>query len=144
MSTSKIQPANGHNRAFKSFLDEPGKLKFSRCILLIDDNALIVDAFEQALRDAGHEVYSTTRGDDVFRLVNLLNPDLIITDIIMPEIDVIDVITEMRSSRPGVKVIAISGNPHLLRLASKQGADGVLAKPFGVGKLSALVKAVLH
>lgn len=113
-------------------------------ILLIDDNAAVVESLEHTLSMAGYEVRSTTHGKDAFRLLELLNPDLVITDVIMPEIDTFDAIAELRRLRPRIKIIAISGNPHLLTLAAKHGADHVLAKPFGVHQLSVLVKVVLQ
>jgi CheY-like chemotaxis protein len=77
-------------------------------------------------------------------LVALLNPDLVITDVIMPEIDTIDAIAELRQSHPALKIIAISGNPHLLTLAAKHGANHVLAKPFSLHQLGLLVKVALQ
>ena len=113
-------------------------------ILVIEDDRDIVETIELILRSAGHDVKSTTHGKDALRLVELLNPDLVITDVIMPEIDTLDAIGELRRTYPGLKIIAISGNPHLLTLASKRGADQVLAKPFSLNKLTALVKLTLQ
>lgn len=113
-------------------------------ILLVDDDALIVDALDQILRVAGHEVHSCTRGTELFRLLELLRPDLVITDIIMSDIDTIDTIAQVRRIQPELKIIAISGNPHLLTLATRHGADKVLAKPFDVHKISRLVKTTLQ
>jgi len=112
----------------------------SRRILVIDDDRDIVETIEHILRASGHDVRSTTHGKDAFRLVALLNPDLVITDVIMPEIDTIDTIAELRRSYPALNIIAISGNPHLLTLASKHGANHVLAKPFSLHQLMLLVK----
>ena len=113
-------------------------------ILVIEDDPDIVETIESILRSVGHEVKSTTRGDDAFRLISLLNPELVITDVIMPEIDTIDAIAQFRRSHPRLKIIAISGNPHLLTLAAKNGANHTLAKPFSLHQLSVLVKAALQ
>ena len=111
-----------------------------RRILVIDDDRDIVETIEHILRAAGHDVRSTIHGKDAFRLVALLYPDLVITDVIMPEIDTINTIAELRRSYPALNIIAISGNPHLLTLASKHGANHVLAKPFSLHQLMLLVK----
>jgi CheY-like chemotaxis protein len=116
----------------------------SHRILVIEDDRDIVGTIEHILKAAGHDVKSTTHGKDAFRLVALLNPDLVITDVIMPEIDTIDTIAELRRSYPALNIIAISGNPHLLTLASKHGANHVLAKPFGLHQLMLLVKVALR
>lgn len=113
-------------------------------ILLIDDNPGVVGALEVILRSAGHEVHSTTHGGDTFRLIDLLKPRLVITDVIMEEIDTLDVIGDLRRRHPDIKIVAISGNPHLLTLAAKRGADHILAKPFGAHRLNTLVKAALQ
>jgi two-component system nitrogen regulation response regulator GlnG len=113
-------------------------------ILVIEDDHDIVETIELILRSDGHDVKSTTHGKDALRLVELLNPDLVITDVIMPEIDTLDAIGELRRTYPALKIIAISGNPHLLTLASKHGANQVLAKPFSLNKLKALVKLTLQ
>lgn len=115
-----------------------------RSILLIEDDPDLVETIEPILRLAGHEVKSTTRGDDAFRLVSLLNPELVITDVIMTEIDTLDTIAEFRRLHPRLKIIAISGNPHLLTLAAKNGAHHTLAKPFSLHKLGILVKVALQ
>ena len=77
-------------------------------------------------------------------MLELLNPRLVITDVIMEEIDTLDAIADLRRLRPHIKIIAISGNLHLLTLAVKQGADHILAKPFGAHHLNVLVKAALQ
>ena len=113
-------------------------------ILIIEDDEEIAETAEHMLQTAGYDVKSTTHGSDAFRLVALLKPDLVISDVIMPEIDAIDVIAELRRSYPSLKVIAISGNPHLLTLAAKHGANHILAKPFSLHQLTLLVKVALQ
>jgi CheY-like chemotaxis protein len=115
-----------------------------RQILLIEDDRDIIETIEHILRAGGHDVKSTTHGKDAFRLIALLNPDLVITDVIMPEIDTIDAIAEFRRAYPRLKIIAISGNPYLLTLAAKHGANHVLAKPFNLHQLTVLVKVALQ
>lgn len=112
-------------------------------ILLIEDDQSLNEPLQYALQQQGYEVRSTTDGRDVTGLLDLIDPDLVVTDIIMPDIDMLDLITSLRLSRPQIKIIAISGNTHLLRLAARHGADHVLPKPFRIGELHALVKRVL-
>jgi DNA-binding NtrC family response regulator len=113
-------------------------------ILLIDDDADLLEALDQILRSAGYDVVATTHGQDIFKLLDLLRPDVIVTDVIMAEIDTIDAIASLRQSHPFIKIIAISGNPHLLTVASKSGAHHVLAKPFRGHQLSHLVQTALQ
>jgi DNA-binding NtrC family response regulator len=59
-------------------------------------------------------------------------------------VDSIDTIMECRRRRPQMKIIAISGNGHLLTVAEKHGVDEVLPKPFGPAQINELVRSVLN
>ncbi|MGH6828813.1 MAG: response regulator [Rhizomicrobium sp.] len=113
-------------------------------ILVIEDNSGVIEVIRRALETAGHEVCTSLNGLDVFSLFERFDPELLITDVIMPELDTIDTIVECRRRRPSTGIIAISGNRHLLTIAAKHGADFVLAKPFGPGQLNALVRTALN
>ena len=113
-------------------------------VLLIDDNADLLEALKAALTALGHEVMTTQHGKDALRLAYLLDPHVVVTDVIMPEFDSIKALPEFRRIRPGVKIIAISGNPHLLTLAAKHGADQVLAKPFKIAKLNLQITILMQ
>ena len=113
-------------------------------VLLIDDNVQLVEVFQDGLRLMGHEVQATTSGTDALRLTHLLDPHVIVTDLIMPEFDIFDMLGQMRRIRRGVKIIAISGNPHLLTLATKCGVEYVLAKPFNLSRLDALIRTAMR
>lgn len=112
-------------------------------ILVIEDDAGIVQIIRRALEMAGHQVRITMHGRDALELFDSFDPHLIITDIILPDVDAIDTIVECRRRRPDTKIIATSGNMHLLTVAEKHGVDYVLPKPFGPGQLNALVKMAL-
>ena len=114
------------------------------CILLIDDDQDIVEAFASGLTAEGHYVHATTHGADLQRLASQFDPDVLIADMIMEGVDTLDVITSLRQSNPNMKIIAISGNPHLLTLALKHGADHTLAKPFRLQKLNLLISLAMQ
>jgi DNA-binding response OmpR family regulator len=111
--------------------------------LIIEDDRDLAEVLEYSLRRQGHEVCSTTDGREGIRLLDLLEPDLVVTDIIMPDADTFDLITALRRSRPEIKIVAISGNAHLLTLAASHGVDQVLPKPFDIRDLNAVVKGLL-
>jgi DNA-binding NtrC family response regulator len=110
-------------------------------VLLIDDNGQLVEAIEDGLKLMGHEVKSSRRGVDSLRLMHLLDPHVVVADLIMPEFDVFDAFHQMRKIRPTVKIIAISGNRHLLSVAAERGADHLLAKPFDLKRLDQIIRA---
>jgi len=90
------------------------------------------------------EVKSSTKGTDAVRLMHLLDPHVVVTDIIMPEFDIFDALEQMRKIRPSVKIIAISGNRHLLTLAARRGVHHVLQKPFDLRRLDVLIKDAMR
>jgi DNA-binding NtrC family response regulator len=114
------------------------------CVLFIDDNQDIVEAFAAGLTAEGHYVHATTHGSDLLRLIAQFDPDVLVADVIMEEVDTFDVITILRRSHPNMKIIAISGNPHLLTLALKHGAHHTLAKPFPLHKLNLLIDIAMQ
>lgn len=113
-------------------------------VLLIEDNAVFVGAVEQSLRMLGHEVKASLTGTDLARLMHLLEPEVVVTDLVMPEFDAIDSVSEIHRLCPSAKIIAISGNLHLLALAAKRGVTHALAKPFDGITLDRLIRTAMR
>lgn len=113
-------------------------------ILVVDDNPILANAIECTLAFNGHKVASATNGGDIFGLLAAMQPDILITDMIIPDMDAIDLISDLRRSHLPMKIIAISGNPFLLKMAAQQGADHVLAKPFDLSMLNGLIHEAMN
>ena len=111
-------------------------------VLLIEDNPLVSATISHLLQSRGHVVTLSPHGADALRLFGLTEPQVVISDIILPEVDSLDMIREFRRLRPEITIIAISGNPHLLTIAEKHGADHILHKPFVSRTLAALVRPI--
>ena len=104
-------------------------------ILVIDDDVIVRETIVQILEDGGHQVVSAEDGKRGMAAFRSERPDLIITDIIMPEQEGIQTITEIRGVQPNAKIIAISGggrigNTDFLKIARHLGAFDAIAKPF--------------
>jgi DNA-binding NtrC family response regulator len=117
-------------------------------ILVIDDDAIVRTSIVHILRDAGYEVVIAEDGIQGMAAFRNDEPDLVITDIVMPEQEGIQTITEMRRAKPDVKIIAISGggrvvNSDFLRIAQVLGAMAGIPKPFDDDELLILVKDCL-
>jgi DNA-binding response OmpR family regulator len=109
-------------------------------VLVIDDDHLVRYALSKILSSNGYEVITASDGKRGMTVLRAENPDVVITDIIMPEQEGMDTIIQIRRERPGVKVIAISGggrirNIDFLEMAQSLGADEVIAKPFEADEL---------
>ncbi len=118
-------------------------------ILLIEDDNDIRQLMKQFLEQDGHTVVEASNGKTAVEIYYKEQPDLIITDIVMPEKNGIEVISELKSKYPHIKIIAISGGGDLdpssyLFTARKLGAAYTLKKPFLRAELIEAVKALTN
>jgi CheY-like chemotaxis protein len=118
-------------------------------ILIIDDDKMVLNMLRQVLEGAEHTVVEAPNGEVAMRLWREQPADLIITDILMPEKDGLEVIRELRRECPTVKIIALSGGSRkvhfdALDVAKRFGAMSTLEKPFELKTLLASVDTVLN
>jgi DNA-binding response OmpR family regulator len=107
-------------------------------ILVIDSDARYRISIAQTLTDAGHQVHQAEDGAQGLALGRRMHPALIITAIVMPEKDGIEIIRELSREMPDLPILAISGavNAALyLRVATTLGAAASLHKPFSADEL---------
>ena len=117
-------------------------------ILVVDDEVNLVKVLREVLTQSGHTVECVHCGSAALQAVRIIEFDLIITDLIMPEKEGIELIMDIRKDFPKVKLIAMSGggfgSPHdYLSFASALGASLTLTKPFGTKELLAAVDLAL-
>lgn len=103
-------------------------------ILVLDDEASILLMLKKMLERAGHEVDIALNGSDGLELFKKNKYDLLITDIIMPHKDGLEVVLELRKKYPELRIIAISGGGRIhpegyLPSAKHFGADLIFQKP---------------
>ena len=118
-----------------------------RSILVIEDDANLRLLLEQLLTAAGYNVRTAADGKQGASLCLATPPDLVITDIYMPNRDGLEVIMDLRQHCPQTRIIAISGQittKNMLPAASTLGAARTLAKPFQPQELLAAVEEVLR
>ncbi len=117
-------------------------------ILVMDDDEQIRKVMRQVLEREGHQVVLALNGKEGIAL-HLDQPvDLVVTDIIMPELEGIATIMELRRTTPDLKVIAMSGGGAVdakdyLRLAKMAGARLTLTKPIRLEQLREAVRALV-
>ncbi|MDB6113590.1 MAG: response regulator receiver domain [Lacunisphaera sp.] len=113
-------------------------------LLLIDDDARLREMLSSALARAGHIVIEARDGRQGANLFRAAPPDLVITDLVMPEQEGLETIIELHREWPALPIIAISGGGSLyLAMAAKLGAHRILAKPFALSVLLLAVAELL-
>jgi YesN/AraC family two-component response regulator len=117
-------------------------------ILLVDDEPLVVEALSSAMISKGHRVVTATNGSEGMERFAEATFDLVITDIIMPDKEGIEMIMEMRRQAPNTRIVAISGggrtgNVEFLQMAKKLGAMTTLKKPIRLAELYTMLEQCL-
>ncbi len=117
-------------------------------ILLIDDDDSLRTMLRLTLSHFGHTVIEARNGKEGLDLFPNAGADLVITDIVMPEKEGIEVLMVLLKVKPTVKIIAMSGGGRgsaadYLRIASQLGAAKVLTKPFLNETLMAAINELL-
>ena len=120
-----------------------------RRILIIDDEPQIRLLLKKMLEKEGFNVITASDGKEGMKLFNKEPFDLVITDIIMPEKEGIEIIQELRKNHPNLPIIAISGggrnsSDSYLKMAKMFGANEIFEKPVEKQKLINAIKTALH
>lgn len=106
-----------------------------RTILVIEDQSELRGLVAATLEEVGYHVLTATTGREASKAFAGAKVDLVLTDLLMPDRDGIEVIRELRESRPDLPVVAMSGGGRIpaalyLKLARDLGAKAILEKPF--------------
>jgi DNA-binding NtrC family response regulator len=110
-------------------------------ILIVDDDELFRPMLRATLLKMGHHVREADDGDQAMLQFEQEPADVLITDIILPGKEGLEIIGMFKGRFPELKVIAISGagrvvETNYLKLATAEGADAVLEKPFSKEQLA--------
>lgn len=121
----------------------------SERILVIDDDRFVRLLIAKALESAGYEVTSSGDGADGIRLYSEKAFDLVITDIMMPGINGVQVVQKLKQKDPGARIITISSGSaeeksDLLRMTTILGAVKAIHKPIDSDKLLESVRDALQ
>lgn len=113
-------------------------------VLLIDDDELVTYALKRYLERKSHTVVTLQNGRKVTQTLHDEKPDIVLTDLIMPDSDGLEVIMTIRKSDRSIPIIAMSGGGrHLdtsyLDTARGLGANATLEKPFDESELDQLI-----
>ncbi|MCB5295051.1 MAG: response regulator [Candidatus Cloacimonadaceae bacterium] len=118
-------------------------------ILVIEDDDSFRNVLVQMLSKSGFDVRQAGDGNQALEVCAQFGPDLVLTDIIMPDKEGLETIQELMEIKPGIKIIAMSGGGKFgpnsyLPLAEKLGAKATLQKPFMREELFNTINSVLE
>jgi two-component system cell cycle response regulator CpdR len=116
-------------------------------IMVVDDDLSTLGAMQRALERSGYTVSSAAGGREAIRMLGREPVDLVVTDIVMPEGDGLEVIAALRKNFPTTRIIAMSGGGRVsaddyLLIARGYGVDVRLKKPFSNVDLLDAVRTV--
>jgi len=110
-------------------------------ILLVDDNNHGLIARKAILTEQGHQVATAANGQTALEILNQGNFDLVITDYVMPDMDGVALIRQVRESQPSASIVLLSGFVDMMFLnETTTGADAVICK--SAGEIPALLRTV--
>jgi DNA-binding response OmpR family regulator len=114
-------------------------------ILVVDDEVAVTDLLVYNLRKSGYEPLVAADGREALRLARQANPDLILLDLMLPELDGLEVCRELRKTSAVPIIMITARGEEIDRVVGLElGADDYIAKPFSVRELLARIKAVLR
>lgn len=118
-------------------------------ILIIDDEPAIAAMLKKMVEKAGHSCMISFNGVDGLAIFDSFEPEILITDIIMPEKEGLEIILELRKRNPELKIIAISGGGRFnyegyLNSAKHFGANAIFPKPLDLKLLMNKITELLN
>lgn len=109
-------------------------------VLVVDDNVQFLGLLSEVLTSSGYEVVEASNGKEAQDKFPNFSPDIVVTDIVMPEIDGIELFLSLRKMNPDLRVVVMSGGNSgnagsYLDMAEILGANVILKKPFELSEL---------
>lgn len=118
----------------------------SPAVLLVEDDLDMLDMLAKTLERVGFAVVKAVDGVDALAQMRALIPDVVVTDILMPEMDGFELIRTLHAKWPELSIVAMSGiedTPNFRNLALKFGAKAALSKPVNRAHLVEVIRDVM-
>lgn len=114
-------------------------------VLIVDDEEMAIKLVEHQMKLEGFEILTTTDGREAIELIKSENPDLVISDIMMPFMSGLELLEHIKSETKKIPVILISAldDVEVIQTAIGMGADDFVIKPVKMDELSLRIKRVL-
>ncbi|MFH0879707.1 MAG: response regulator [Lentisphaerota bacterium] len=115
-------------------------------VLIVDDEPAVLEYMKRVVREEGHEVYSSSDGRAALEMFSMVSPDMVFSDVQMPNMDGLELLREIRRNNPEAVVIITTGagSETFAVEALRLGANNYLSKPARYQELVALIKKYDH
>lgn len=114
-------------------------------VLIVDDELLLIKGLKYSLEQDGYEVDSVLEGNEAFRKISLEEYDIVILDLILPDINGLELCQKIREISNVPLLILSTNNEDMNKILSLEyGADDYITKPFNILELKARMKAILR
>ena len=110
-------------------------------VLVVDDEQVVLDSVRKHLRREAYEIRTVLSGTEAVEILDSGWPEVVITDLMMPGMDGLELLERVRDSSPAIPVIMITGYATMRTAlqALRQGAFDYIAKPFTRAELQGVV-----
>ncbi|MCB0281242.1 MAG: response regulator [Calditrichae bacterium] len=121
-----------------------------KSLMVVDDDDQLRNLLKEIFSRINYQVITACDGADALKKMMQVKVDLVILDLIMPEKEGIETLSDIRVNYPETKIMAVSGGSHqlnapmLLNIAQTLGADDVLKKPFDLNEIIEAVDKLLN
>ncbi len=108
-----------------------------KTILLVDDESSVREVMKMALEAWGYGVWVAEDGEEALSIIKIQGPQVVLSDVIMPKLDGLNLLRRLKSWYPEIAVILFTAHPSLRDAVSamKEGAEDVLTKPIDFKRL---------
>ena len=114
-------------------------------ILIVDDNIMMRKLIRNIFSDHDYDFEEAENGLEGLEIARKFDIDLVITDIIMPKMEGIELIMHLKRDFPNIKIVAISGGkPYYLYMAKKLGIEKIFTKPLNIQEFLIAVKKLIQ
>lgn len=115
-------------------------------ILIVDDESRVISALRRTLAYEGYQITTASTGESALELVRTRAPDLVILDLMLPDIPGLEVCRQVRATGNDVAILMLTARDAITDRVTglEMGADDYLVKPFALEELLARIKALLR
>lgn len=118
-------------------------------ILLVEDNLLYREALALNFNQHGYYTYTASNGDDALEMLGQLSIDVLVTDILLPQKDGIELIGQVKQKYPNIEIVSMTGGGRvsvesIVSMLEVIAPKYILKKPFKVSELLAILDSILE